>query len=227
MTTSTSATGANSASTASLYSQLSGNGSTATSTADASADRFLKLLVAQMKNQDPLSPMDNAQVTSQMAQINTVAGLDKVNTSIQSMSGQFTQLQALQGAQLVGQSVMVNGNSLALNANGQAAGGFDLAGPTDTTKVEVLSPAGRVIDTIDVGAETSGRHSFIWSPATPPADTSGITFRVAATQGANQVVGTPQAVDQVMAVSNSGGSLTLDLVSGKQVAYSDVKAFGI
>ena len=43
-------------------------------------DRFLKLLVAQMQNQDPLNPMDNAQVTSQMAQINTVSGIEKLNT---------------------------------------------------------------------------------------------------------------------------------------------------
>ena len=48
------------------------------------ADRFLKLLVAQMQNQDPLNPMDNAQVTSQMAQINTVTGIDKLNTTLPS-----------------------------------------------------------------------------------------------------------------------------------------------
>ena len=49
-------------------------------TSAGSEDRFLKLLVAQMQNQDPLNPMDNAQVTSQMAQINTVSGIDKLNT---------------------------------------------------------------------------------------------------------------------------------------------------
>ena len=47
-----------------------------------SSDRFLKLLVTQMQNQDPLNPMDNAQVTTQLAQISTVSGVDKLNTSI-------------------------------------------------------------------------------------------------------------------------------------------------
>jgi flagellar basal-body rod modification protein FlgD len=224
-TAATTATGST-AGASSLYSQLSGNGAT-TSANEATADRFLKLLVAQMKNQDPLNPTDNAQVTSQMAQINTVSGLDKVNTSIQAMSGQFAQMQAMQGAQLVGQGVMVNGNQLHLDAKGQAAGGFELAGPTDATKVEVLSAAGRVIDTLDVGAETGGRHSFVWNPATPPADTNGITFRVTASHGATAVAATPQTLDQVIAVSNANGSLTLDLASGSQVAYSDVKAFGL
>ncbi|MEO7151273.1 MAG: flagellar hook capping FlgD N-terminal domain-containing protein, partial [Burkholderiaceae bacterium] len=58
-----------------------------TSNEAGSADRFLKLLVAQMQNQDPLNPMDNAQVTSQMAQINTVNGIEKLNTTVQGLSG--------------------------------------------------------------------------------------------------------------------------------------------
>src|SRR5215216_1743278 len=72
-----------------------------------SADRFLKLLVAQMQNQDPLNPMDNAQVTSQMAQINTVNGIEKLNNSVEGLSGHFMQMQALQGAALVGRDVIV------------------------------------------------------------------------------------------------------------------------
>jgi flagellar basal-body rod modification protein FlgD len=224
-TTTAATTGSTAASSASLYSQLSGNANSQTTT-EASADRFLKLLVAQMQNQDPLSPMDNAQVTSQMAQINTVAGIDKVNSSIQAMSGQFTQMQALQGVQLVGQGVVVDGNALKLDeTTGTASASYELAGPADTAKIEVLSSAGRVIDTIDLGAETSGRHAFTWAPAKPPTDPSGVTFRVVANRGAAPVAVTTQVRDQVVAVSNSNGSLKLDLASGNSVAYGDVKAF--
>ncbi|HEY9105542.1 MAG TPA: flagellar hook capping FlgD N-terminal domain-containing protein, partial [Roseateles sp.] len=77
-----------------------------------SADRFLKLLVAQMQNQDPLNPLDNAQVTSQMAQINTVNGIEKLNTTVQGLQSQFVQMQALQGASLVGHDVVVAGNKM-------------------------------------------------------------------------------------------------------------------
>jgi flagellar basal-body rod modification protein FlgD len=226
----TTTTGTNATSnSAAVYAQL--NGSTTGKTAtEASADRFLKLLVAQMKNQDPLSPMDNAQVTSQMAQINTVSGIEKVNESIQSMSSQFTQLQAMQGAQLVGQGVLVNGNKLAMGSDGSARASFDLAGAADSTKVEVLSAAGRVIDTVDMGAESTGRHAFKWTPPTPaegqpPIDTSNLTFRVVATSGATQVSASPLMRDEIVAVSTSGGSLSLDLASGTRMAYGDVKAF--
>src|SRR3982751_1840811 len=83
-----------------------------TSDAKATSERFLKLLVAQMQNQDPLSPMDNAQVTSQMAQINTVSGIEKLNSTVAALSSQFTQLQAIQGVSLVGHDVVVPGNAL-------------------------------------------------------------------------------------------------------------------
>jgi flagellar basal-body rod modification protein FlgD len=164
---------------ASIYAQLSGSGSTQ-STVEAAGDRFLKLLVTQMQNQDPLNPMDNAQVTSQMAQINTVSGIEKLNETISSMIGQFTQMQALQGAALVGRNVLVEGDDLEVT-DGQATAAFELAGPADKVKVEVLSAAGRVIDTLDLGAGTASRTkrrasavapacaSAWWPPPGPPA----------------------------------------------------------
>ena len=78
-----------------------------------------------MKNQDPLNPMDNAQVTSQMAQINTVNGIEKLNTTVQGLNSQFVQMQALQGAALVGRDVVLQGDRLAIDGGvgrGEGAG---------------------------------------------------------------------------------------------------------
>lgn len=196
------------------------------STADATneaADRFLKLLVTQMQNQDPLNPMDNAQVTSQMAQISTVSGIEKLNVGIESMTSQFTQMQALQGASLVGRKVLLEGDTLAV-ADGKGAAGFELAGAADNVKVEILSPSGRVVDTLQLGAQSAGRHGFEWS-ATGVTDNSGLRFRVTATTGATKVTTTPLVGDVVNAVSTSGDTLSLELLGGRTVAYSDIKAF--
>ncbi|HET8870810.1 MAG TPA: flagellar hook capping FlgD N-terminal domain-containing protein, partial [Aquabacterium sp.] len=125
MTTTTATNTATTSLDAYLASQKSST-STA-STTDATSDRFLKLLVTQMQNQDPLNPMDNAQVTSQMAQINTVTGIDKLNTTVQSIGSNFSQLQMLQAANLVGHQVLVDGNKLTVDSNGSAGGAFDLA----------------------------------------------------------------------------------------------------
>ena len=108
---------------------------------------------------------------------------------------------------------------------GKASGGFDLAGAADSVKVDVLSPSGRVIDTINLGADSAGRHSFDW---TPPAgvDASGaLKFKVTALSGATAVSATTLQHDQVAAVSTSGNTLSLELEGGKTVAYGDVKAF--
>jgi len=207
----------------STYADLNSKTSVAATNEAGSADRFLKLLVAQMKNQDPLSPMDNAQVTSQMAQINAVTGIEKLNTTVQGLSTQFVQMQALQGASLVGRDVVVPGNKIDMS-NGVGQGGFELTSAADAVKVEVLSPAGQVIDTMQLGAQTAGMHSFDW-PAGNNATATGLTFRVSATSGSTKLDSTALMRDKVDAVSTSGDTLTLELANSGSVAYDKVKAF--
>ena len=201
------------------------SGTTSTKNDAGSEDRFLKLLVTQMQNQDPLNPMDNAQVTSQMAQINTVSGIAKLNTSIASLSSQFLQMQTLQGAALVGQSVLVEGRQLAMNDSGKGVGGFELAGAADAVKVEVLNAAGAVVDTMNLGAESNGRHGFTWTPPSTVTDTGNLNFRVTATSGSAAVAATPLMADTVVAVSAGTDGLNLSLLRSGDVAYSAIKAF--
>ena len=188
------------------------------------ADRFLKLLVAQMQNQDPLNPMDNAQVTSQMAQINTVTGIDKLNTTVAGLSSQFMQLQAVQGASLVGHDVIVAGNKMSIDTTtAMGQGGFELTTPADAVKVEVLSPSGAVVQTLNLGAQGAGMHSFDW-PAGTATNSSGITFRVTATTGGVAMASTALMRDRVDAVSTDGGTFSLELEKSGLVPYSSVKA---
>jgi flagellar basal-body rod modification protein FlgD len=189
------------------------------------ADRFLKLLVAQMQNQDPLSPMDNAQVTSQMAQINTVTGIDKLNSTVQGLSSQFMQLQAMQGASLVGRDVIVAGNKLSIDTqSGIGQGGFELANAADAVKVEILAPSGAVVQTLNLGAEGAGVHSFDW-PSGAATSGSGLTFRVSATTGGVATPATALMRDRVDAISTTGTSFNLELESSGTVPYSAIKAF--
>ena len=196
----------------------------AASDATITSERFLKLLVAQMKNQDPLNPMDNAQVTSQMAQINTVTGIDKLNATVAGLSAQFMQMQAMQGATLVGHDVIVAGNKLdidAATATGQ--GGFELQIPADAVKVEILSPSGAVVQTLNLGAQGAGMHSFDW-PAGTATDSSGLTFRITATAGGVAIASTPLMRDRVDAVTTNGNSFNLELEKSGSTPYSSVKA---
>lgn len=189
----------------------------------ASADRFLKLLVAQMQNQDPLNPLDNAQVTSQMAQINTVNGIEKLNRTVQGLSGQFMQMQALQGAALVGRDVIVPGNRMDI-VEGVGQGGFELTSPADAVKLEVLNAGGHVIDTVQLGAQSAGRHGFDWNAAKAGTDTN-LSFRISATSGATTLSSTALMRDRVTAISTAGDTLTLELERSGSTPYADIKAF--
>jgi flagellar basal-body rod modification protein FlgD len=192
-------------------------------TAASTSDRFLKLLVTQMQNQDPLNPMDNAQVTSQMAQIETVSGIEKLNTSIAAMSAQFGQLQAIQGAGLIGHGAVVPGNLLEI-ANGVGQAGFELSGPADAVQVEVLSPAGVVLDTLQLGAQSAGVHSFNWNSGSATND-SGLSFRVTATQGGAKTAATTLMNDTVQSVSGTNSGLQLQMARAGAVPYANVRAF--
>lgn len=207
----------------SAYDKLNAKSGVQTANEAGAADRFLKLLVAQMQNQDPLSPMDNAQVTSQMAQIQSVTGIEKLNTTVQGLSGQFMQMQALQGAQLIGREVIVPGNKLTIES-GKAEAGFELSTAADSVKVEVLGPSGHVLDTLNLGAQSAGAHEFTWNAGTN-ATATGVTFRVTAMSGSTKLDSTALMHDTVTAINTSGDSLTLELKNSGNVAYSQVKAF--
>lgn len=187
-------------------------------------DRFLKLLVAQLQNQDPLNPMDNAQVTSQMAQIQTVSGIDKLNTTVQGLNAQFAQLQALSGASLVGHDVLIEGSRLVAD-NGVGHGGFELASQADQVKLEVLDASGRVIDSADLGAMASGRHSFDWTPSAGVNPGLASRFRITANLGTTAVAATAYTRDRVDAVSAGPTGLVLELANAGPVAYDQVKVF--
>jgi flagellar basal-body rod modification protein FlgD len=203
----------------------SGSSTVKTKNEAGSEDRFLKLLVAQMQNQDPLNPMDNAQVTSQMAQIQSVNGIEKLNRSVEGLGSHFAQMSALQGASLVGRDVIVPGNRLVTNDQSLVQGGFELNGPADSVKVEVLNAGGRVIDTIDLKAQTAGRHGFEWTPPAGVDPATGSTFRVIAKNGAANVSNTALMRDRVDAVVAGGDTLMLELRNSGSVPYDQIRAF--
>jgi flagellar basal-body rod modification protein FlgD len=183
----------------------------------------MKLLVAQMQNQDPLNPMDNAQVTTQMAQISTVSGLEKLNTTVNGLNGQFVQLQAMQSAALIGRDVAVEGNGLRVT-DGTGDGGFELSSAAKNVKVEIQNAAGSTIGTVDMTDLESGRHDF--SYAVPDSyKNSPLTFKVTATNGNTAVESMALQHQRIKAVSTFGDTLALELANGDRVAYDAVWAF--
>ena len=128
---------------------------------EESQDRFLKLLVTQMKNQDPLNPMDNAQVTSQMAQLSTVSGIDKLNATLKALSGSMTASQSMQAASMIGHVVLVPGSKMELKG-GKAAAALDLAQPADSVSVQIKDASGKVVRNMNMSGQPTGVMHIQW-----------------------------------------------------------------
>jgi flagellar basal-body rod modification protein FlgD len=126
-----------------------------------SQDRFLKLLVTQMKNQDPLNPMDNAQVTSQMAQLSTVSGIDKLNSTLEALSSSMIATHAMQASSMIGHVVVVPGSKMELKG-GKGAAALDLSQPADNVTVQIKDGAGNVVRNLDMGSRESGIVPIQW-----------------------------------------------------------------
>lgn len=214
------------ATSSSTVSSNSATGTTSTNNAasdmNAAQDRFLKLLVAQLNNQDPMNPMDNAEMTSQMAQINTVTGIQQVNETLKSMAEQFTALQVLQGANIVGHDVLLGEDTLTIN-NGKAAAEVELAARAESVKVEILSPGGQVIDTLNLGALEAGRTAFEWD-ASAYNYSGAPSFRITASTGGKAVEATALTRSTVQSVSNEAGVMKVQLTGHSPVDYSSIKA---
>lgn len=200
-------------------------GGAKTDDAAATQDRFLKLLVTQMKNQDPLNPLDNAQVTSQMAQLSTVTGIEKLNTTLASMVASQQANQSLQAASMIGHGVLVPGSSLALQ-EGKGVFGIELAEPADNVQVTIRDAAGKVVQEMGLGPQKIGSHPVLWDGTAKDGTqlTDGLyTFEVAATRGGVSSPVAALAFDQVASVSTGPQGATLNLPLVGSVSMSDIR----
>jgi len=193
---------------------------------DANQDRFLTLLVTQLKNQDPLNPMDNAQITSQLAQINTVQGIDKLNTTLTALSGSMTSTQTLQTASLVGRQVLVGGSEIDLS-QGNAVAGFSLDQAVDQLTVTVRDAAGAPIHTVELGPQSPGIHLFAWDGATDQgaqAADGRYSFSVGGLAAGTKIDGTSLSIGLVNGVTpGKDGGTTINIGTLGDKSLADIK----
>jgi flagellar basal-body rod modification protein FlgD len=217
-----------------IWAALNGTKDTSSSSGKSSSDtsatgiqnQFLKLLTTQLQNQDPLNPMDNAQVTSQLAQISTVQGIQGLNTTLQTMLGNTQESQAMQAAALVGHAVLVPGSSIAAASGVTSYAGFDLKNDADKVTVTIKNSSGTVVRTLDLGSGDAGPNMFSWDGksdnGTQAADGT-YKFTVSATQAGASVGTTALSVGKVGSVVRSGTGFTLDVGALGTASFNDVR----
>ena len=215
----------NSTAASDVIARLQKNTAASTSNTTDAQSNFLKLLTEQLKNQDPLSPMDNAQMTSQLAQISTVDGIEKLNTTLTAMLSGSQSSEAVQAAALVGKGVMVGGSSLTL-AGSKAYGGFELASAADKVTVTIKDSNGLEVRKLELGDAEAGISNFAWDGLTSSgaqAVDGKYTMSVSATRGDTDLKPTALQLSTVNSVlRTSSGTVSLD-VGGSLVSLADIK----
>ncbi|MFC7421006.1 flagellar hook assembly protein FlgD [Iodobacter arcticus] len=144
------------------YSAINKKTDNKASAADQQQDRFLKLLVKQLQSQDPMNPMDNAATTSQMAQISSVTGIEKLNTTMQSMMASFASAQSFQAAALIGKEVLTVGNQMKFDGTKSADARVDLPAGVSNIKVTITDKNGAVVDNLTLPQQAAGAAGVLW-----------------------------------------------------------------
>ncbi|HAT1569578.1 TPA: flagellar hook assembly protein FlgD [Kluyvera cryocrescens] len=194
--------------------------STGTNSSSDLQSSFLTLLVAQLKNQDPTNPLQNNELTSQLAQISTLSGIEKLNTTLGSISGQIDSSQSLQASSLVGHGVMIPGSTILAGKNSTSESvdttpfGIELTQAAEKVTATITDGNGKVIRTLNMGAQTAGVHTFTWDGklddgTAAPDGAYNISF--AASQGTTQLVVQPLQFALVQGVTLGKDGNKLDL----------------
>ncbi len=188
---------------------------------------FLKLLVTQMTNQDPFKPLESGDFLGQIAQFGTVSGIEDLQSSFSEFASSISSDQALQGANLVGRTVLVSGNSGLLAAGGEVRGELSVPSNASAVEVNVFNLNGELVRTLEIGAQQAGQVPFNWDGQLD--DGTYGDPGVYLIQGSAVLAGENQALEtqiraDVESVTTGGGSegLLLNLVGLGSVGFNEV-----
>lgn len=123
---------------------------------------FLRLMVAQIQNQDPMQPQVNGEFLSQLAQFSTNDGVSKMQESMQQMANSLQSNQALQASALVGRNVLVNSDSIKLDKEGEVKTAIDIPTGASNLSAYIYGETGELIKTMPLGQQEPGFFQFAW-----------------------------------------------------------------
>lgn len=202
---------------------------------------FLKLMITQMENQDPLSPQDNGEFIAQLAQFSSVESLDKMNNNFDTFAKNFVASQALEASSLVGRSVTVPTDSTLLPEGGAVTTLIDVPASTGSVMLNIYDEGGALVEQIDTGAAPAGERVVRWDGAFAEVDGNVLDWRsqheaglpagkyrieaVAAVDGKSTQLDSYLSANVNSVTIGARGNLTLNLAGIGAVSLADVKQF--
>ncbi len=211
-----------------LYDNLGLSRTADTQVEESKEDQFMKLLIAQLKNQDPLQPQENGEFLSQLAQFETAAGAAELQESFDEFSSNMQSSSALQASSLVGRSVFAPGGIAQLETGQNVVGQVDLSASTTNLTLEITDAAGQLVKTIPMGTQASGEVDFTWDGTDQDGNSlpsGGYLVQATAVVGSDtiaQEVLVSAKVDSVT-IGQGGQGMKLNLAGLGSVDFSSVR----
>ncbi|WP_174278900.1 flagellar hook assembly protein FlgD [Sphingomonas bacterium] len=190
---------------------------------------FLKLMTAQMQNQDPFSPVDNTQMVAQMAQFSSLAGISDMSTTLKAISTKLGATSTADALAYVGKTVLTAGDTAYGRTTGGLAGAVELGDAASEVNLTISDASGQIVHAEKLGAHTAGTVGYDWSgkdASGADAGTGPFTVSITAADNGKAVTATNLVWAPVESVSTASGSAVLTLPGLGTVPVTAVRQVG-
>jgi flagellar basal-body rod modification protein FlgD len=217
----------NASQTSDVLSQYQLKQQSASGKGELGKNEFMELMLAQLKNQNPLDPQDNGEFISQLAQFSSLEEMQKLSGNVDSVIGEFRSTQALQASAMVGKTVLVASDLALLGASGEVNGTVDVPASTGGVQVSILNGSGELVRQMELGGKPPGSAKFTWdgkdgNGGAVPQD-SYYVVASGAYPGGSQQLGTMMSANVDSVSLGKGGSISLNLAGMGSIDLSQVQ----
>jgi flagellar basal-body rod modification protein FlgD len=195
-----------------------------TSTSELQSN-FLKLLTVQLQNQDPMNPVESAEMTSQLAQLNMVDGINTMNKTMSSLVEMMRGADFVNYSNTVGRSALVSGNEMFFDGQNPIAFALQFAKPMPKASLQITDASGNIVKSMDLGAVQSDLMNMYWDGlGTDGQQLQAGKYRIVAkgVDGTTEMTPSTFVSSIVAAVGRTGNDINLTLADGKKILPKDV-----
>jgi flagellar basal-body rod modification protein FlgD len=182
-------------------------------------DDFLKMLIAQLKNQDPLNPLDGSNFAAQLAQFSSLEQLQNMNTKLETLGTSFSSLNNVQVANLIGNEVSAKGNTTTVEGSTNTMY-YNLPSDVKQGTVKIYNAEGTLMKTFSFGSQKAGTNSLTWNSSNVSAGT--YTFEVSATDSSGNDVSVTSMVTGKVTGATFKNNVPYLTVNGQDIAFADI-----